>query len=78
MLPNRFPDAGPGSATIVVKIGATSMFTVSTISSDGHRFGVCTHSFAAPYIAQLAVVAIISPVTEMGKPLVRPVRLEKV
>jgi hypothetical protein len=42
------------------KIGVTSLVTVSTISSDEQRFGVRTHSLAAPKIAQLTVDAIIS------------------
>jgi hypothetical protein len=52
--PNTPPElAGP-------KIGVTSLVTVSTISSDEQRFGVRTHSLAAPKIAQLTVDAIIS------------------
>src|SRR6267142_6991826 len=40
--------------------GCTSSIAVETNSSAGGRFGVSTHCFTAPYIAQLAVAAIIS------------------
>ena len=41
-------------------MGDISDITISTISSDGDRFGVRTHSLAAPWIAQPTIVAIIS------------------
>ena len=40
--------------------GCTNSIAVATNSSGGGRLGVSTHCFTAPYIAQLAVAAIIS------------------
>jgi hypothetical protein len=41
------------------RIGVTSLRMVGTIASAGQRSAVLNHCLTAPYIAQLAVVAII-------------------